>query len=202
MDVANSPQDPFTACLSNPDLLEEILQYVAPVSDSESHTAGVKDAGQTLLSIALTTRQFYETSMHYLWRRLDNVLPLLRLLPTFKLQGGDYDLGGPIEPEKWALFDRRAATVRVISYRRHLFLRGGIYMRLAQHSSPLFPHLAFFKFHYAGYLPKVPKTWEIMPFISPSLEAVEWEGNAPETRLSPTCDTCRATDAPQNCQTI
>ncbi|KAJ6599387.1 hypothetical protein B0H10DRAFT_2441300 [Mycena sp. CBHHK59/15] len=68
--------------------------------------------------------------MHILWRHIDNLIPLLRLLPTFTFAR-----------TVCAHFDRRAACVREIHYRPAPPLVPAVRTRLVRHRSPLLPNL-------------------------------------------------------------
>ncbi|KAJ7114353.1 hypothetical protein C8R44DRAFT_881199 [Mycena epipterygia] len=128
----------------NLDLLEEILRHVA-LADAAGPLA-VKRTRRSLLRIALTSRAFSEPALHFLWRKLDNLLPLLKLLPTLKLQEGVrvYSLEGPLAPEDWTAFDRRAANVKEILYDSNIALDRGTIIRLSEHRHPLLPNLSLF----------------------------------------------------------
>jgi hypothetical protein len=75
-------------CLRNSDLLDQIFRFVPP--SSESGEADMNAARKTLYSAALISRTFSYSTLKVLWHRLDNLLPLLRLLSTFKRSGSFY----------------------------------------------------------------------------------------------------------------
>jgi hypothetical protein len=63
-----------------PELLEEIFSYFGVNSNCPDET-GPK--GQ-LFSISLTCKRFLEPGLNVLWRHIDALLPLLKILPTFQ----------------------------------------------------------------------------------------------------------------------
>lgn len=70
-------QDPaHLSALDNPTILGQIFEHLHPNS--------------TLLDAALTCRTFRDPALNVLWRSLDTLLPLLKLLPSFKLVNGVY----------------------------------------------------------------------------------------------------------------
>ncbi|KAJ6598556.1 hypothetical protein B0H10DRAFT_2196717 [Mycena sp. CBHHK59/15] len=158
MDSARPP--PACAeCLFNPDLLAEILAHLTSDADTPF-------ARRALLNTALSTQAFYEPAMRILWRHIDGLIPLLRLLPTFTFAHTDL---GPVEPEHWAHFDRRAACVREIHYHPAPPLARAVRTRLARHRSPLLPNLV--RVRCTAHTP-VPA--ELALLVSLTLADVEW----------------------------
>ncbi|KAJ7938726.1 hypothetical protein B0H13DRAFT_2301361 [Mycena leptocephala] len=140
--VMNPP--PATACeqcLRNSDLLDKIMDHVASPQDP-SHLAAKR---KCLWSAALTCKAFLPSATRSLWRRLDNLLPLLQLLPSFTARGGIYGLIGPIQPHEWTAFDDHAARVREIVYediKHPIHIDPSVYVRLAMRRSQLLPNLS------------------------------------------------------------
>ncbi|KAJ7087151.1 hypothetical protein C8R44DRAFT_991420 [Mycena epipterygia] len=149
---------PCHECLFNIDLLEEILQHLVLVSLSTSRSDGgdaldLAIARESLLSVALTSTMFSQSAIHYLWRRLPNLIPLLKLLPTFELKpaagAGDghmiYELDPPA-PQDWVLFDKRATSVKeIVCITYAIPLSASTYLHLSRHRTPLLPNLSCFQ---------------------------------------------------------
>jgi hypothetical protein len=91
------PTTPQEQCLQNSDLLHQILlQFITSVAGQQSgpQTRSVlwhnlpwsfHDGRNTLHSAALTSRAFYHSAIPLLWWRIDNLYPLLCLLPSFTM---------------------------------------------------------------------------------------------------------------------
>jgi len=83
---SSSAQPPFH---SNPDILEEICEYLA-IEDDFTHSVDVSLSRRDLLSVALTCKAFVEPALNRLWRSLDSLFPLLKILPAFVQSDGTY----------------------------------------------------------------------------------------------------------------
>ncbi|KAJ7624102.1 hypothetical protein DFH06DRAFT_756897 [Mycena polygramma] len=133
---------PLDQCLLNSDLLEEIMGHVSSVQDQED----LKAARRSLFSMARTCTAFSPSAVKFLWRRLDNLSPLLHLLPCFRNIGHTYALFGAIEPHQWLSFDRHASFVQEIIYKGHserpIIIDPSVYVRLAMRGSTVLPNLA------------------------------------------------------------
>ncbi|KAF7371673.1 hypothetical protein MVEN_00023400 [Mycena venus] len=128
-------------CLRNQDLLQEILSRFG--AGNSTHLTSTRRA---LYSAALTSKLFSECAVKLLWRRLSHILPLLRLLPTFKLEGEVYILPGLATEEQWSVVHRYAAYVRDIEFSgdsvgNRASLDPSVYVLLAMRGRPLFPNL-------------------------------------------------------------
>ncbi|KAJ7501232.1 hypothetical protein B0H11DRAFT_756704 [Mycena galericulata] len=131
-------------CLRNSDIVEEILDHITSASDS----IDLATTRRTLFSVALTCKGFSPSAVKFLWRRLDNMRPLLRLLPSFRERDGVFGLFGSMEWHEWGAFDRHAAFVQEIVYesiRDWNQIDGSVYVRLALRRSPILPNLVRFK---------------------------------------------------------
>lgn len=74
---------------SNPDILDEICEYLHDEQDNNS-TEAARTSKQNLLWVALTCKAFLEPALDRLWRSLDSLFPLLRILPSFTQSDGTY----------------------------------------------------------------------------------------------------------------
>ncbi|KAJ7026421.1 hypothetical protein C8F04DRAFT_1125398 [Mycena alexandri] len=159
-------------CLRNQDLLAEIL------SSGARNSTDLASTRRTLYSAALTSKLFSECAVKLLWRRLSNILPLLRLLPTFRLEGEVYILPGLVTEEEWAVVHRYAAYVRDIGFTPHsrgdslgdrASLDPSVYVLLAMRGRPLFPNLRRLVLPTKGYIA------EMMLCLSSSIKSLTLE---------------------------
>ncbi|KAJ7861041.1 hypothetical protein B0H13DRAFT_1116174 [Mycena leptocephala] len=199
---SQSATTPREQCLQNSDLLDQILLLFLPSLGSQQtrsvqwHKWGIRDTRNTLHSTALTSRAFYHSAIPLLWRRLDNLVPLLRLLPSFKMYypeqpggfqthypgqrarvNGFYYLPGIIEDTDWLVFDRHANYVREIIHIKST-VSPTVYTRLAMRKSILLPNLSLFKY---GEYAVDDHTIDLILYVSPSLVSVSLPALAPAT---------------------
>ncbi|KAF8179869.1 hypothetical protein BJ912DRAFT_982041 [Pholiota molesta] len=160
---------------SNPDILDEICEYLSYDCDADSDDISL--SRRTLLRLALTSKAFLEPALDRLWRALDSLFPLLKILPAFGQSDGTYVLRGTISPDDWARFEWYARRIRKFSYTRDpdsLDIAMHVYFRLAQlRSTPILPSIRHLH---------CPSTSQndflisgICLFLSPSLQTLEFE---------------------------
>ncbi|KAJ7483254.1 hypothetical protein FB451DRAFT_1438915 [Mycena latifolia] len=173
MSILPDPSSPSVAvdareqCLRNSDLLEEILDHLSSASDRQE----LETQRQTLLWIASTCKDFSPSAIKFLWRRLDNLLPLLRLLPSFTERDGIYCLFGAMTPIEWMSFDRHAKHVKEIVYDDipdAIHIEPSVYLRLGLRYSPILPNLGRFSPLHALELSSVGAM--LTPIPGPSME--------------------------------
>lgn len=68
---------------SNPDILDEICEYLHDEQDGLT-------SKQNLLWAGLTCKAFLEPALDRLWSSLDSLFPLLKILPSFVQSDGTY----------------------------------------------------------------------------------------------------------------
>jgi len=83
--LAKPPRLPFH---SNPDILDEVCEYLA--YDYDSVPEDIFTCKRNLLRLALTCKAFLEPALDRLWRSLDCLFPLLKILPAFVQSDGTY----------------------------------------------------------------------------------------------------------------
>ncbi|KAJ7886921.1 hypothetical protein B0H13DRAFT_2043552 [Mycena leptocephala] len=200
------PTTPQEQCLQNSDLLPQILlQFITSVAGRQSgpqtrsvpwHNVpwSIHDSRNALHSAALTSRAFYHSAIPLLWRRIDNLFPLLSLLPSFTVyhpewrggirnrylgqSAGDfYYLPGIIDDADWAVFDRHANYVKEIVHRTQA-ISPTVYTRLAMHKSILLPNLSLLEY---GEITMENHTADLILYVSPSLVSVSLPASAPAT---------------------
>ncbi|KAI0712815.1 hypothetical protein C8T65DRAFT_717938 [Cerioporus squamosus] len=147
--------------LTHIDVLCHLLMY--PVYEAEdeetdfAHRLELEaDNRIMLLRCALACKQFRDPALDALWWRLDNLVPLLRLLPCFvptKVQRKGaaqrskddtlYILKGEPSRDDWTRFQRYARRVRVLNYPQQAAVKPHIVAQLAKWNdgAPLLPGL-------------------------------------------------------------
>ncbi|KAH9474473.1 hypothetical protein JR316_0012932 [Psilocybe cubensis] len=146
----------------NRDIIDEIFSYLSvdqymtpktfditsfnqflPEDDQDIHNR--KQNRRKLCSLAVMCKSFMVPALDQLWRSLDSLFPLLKLLPAFKMTDGTWVLRGKVTEQEWARFNWYAQRVRRFTYNRdppELDIALHTYFRLAQlHPEPLFPNL-------------------------------------------------------------
>ncbi|KAI1788316.1 hypothetical protein LXA43DRAFT_1025836 [Ganoderma leucocontextum] len=107
-------QAPILLC---PDILLEILNHLQPgrrtPQDKKITRKRRLVCRQALLASALTCRTLSDLALDVLWRALDDIQPLLRLLPGHKRT---FVLKPHIMPETWIKFQSYATRVREIGH--------------------------------------------------------------------------------------
>ena len=215
-----NPQLPFH---SNPDILDEICEYLHDEQDTQLDAEAARVSRRNLLWVALTCKAFLEPALDRLWRSLDSLFPLLRILPSFTQSDETYVsffflasyppdeplslfifyrkvLRGNVTAEDWARFDWYARRIRKFCYTRdpdHLDIAMHVYFRIAQlRSTPLLPSLRHLH---------CPSTSQndflisgICLFLSPSLQTLQLENiSNVEDKLCGTVLHTLATDGAQ-----
>ncbi|KAJ7152492.1 hypothetical protein C8R46DRAFT_962184 [Mycena filopes] len=158
-------------CLRNADLLEEILDHLPSGGDREDLQAHRR----SLLWIALTCKDFSPSAVKFLWRRLDNLLPLLRLLPAFAMRDGIYRLTRAMQPHQWECFDRHAALVQEIIHEdvlNTIHIDPSVYMVLIVHTSIVLPKLRGLALGPAAR----PSASEVLIYVQSPLQTVALNG--------------------------
>ncbi|KAM5544999.1 hypothetical protein V8D89_001110 [Ganoderma adspersum] len=88
------------------DAFQEILSHLRPseyfVFDDDEEVAARFFLRRTLLSLAVSCRAFLVLALDMLWHTLDNIHPLLKLLPNYQRRYSTYHLTGDIPPEAWS----------------------------------------------------------------------------------------------------
>ncbi|KAF8816030.1 hypothetical protein BYT27DRAFT_7077944 [Phlegmacium glaucopus] len=162
---------------SNPDILDEICEYLHDGQDTELDSEAARTSRRNLLCVALTCKAFLEPALDRRWRSLDSLFPLLRILPSFTQSDGTYVLRGNVADEDWERFDYYARRLRKFCYTRdpeNLDIAMHVYFRLAQlRPTPLLrslrhlhcPFMSQSDFLISG----------ICLFLSPSLQSLQLE---------------------------
>ncbi|KAF6758037.1 hypothetical protein DFP72DRAFT_889748 [Ephemerocybe angulata] len=174
---SNLSQNNASRFHSNPDILGEICEYLSPNDDLELEPEDSLIASrQNLAWLALTCRAFLEPALDRLWRSLDTLYPLFKILPAFVRTDGTHVLRGSITPEEWERFDWYARRVKKFCYTRdpdNLDIAMHVYFRIAQlRSTPLLSALRHL------YCPDISQTDFLISgvclFLSPSLQTLEF----------------------------
>ncbi|KAJ7740972.1 hypothetical protein B0H14DRAFT_3897928 [Mycena olivaceomarginata] len=134
---------PRDQCFQSAALFGKILEHIDCGPDRQS----LRAQRQSLLWIALTSKALSPTATRYLWRRLDNLMPLLHLLPTFTKKNNKYGLIGGSHPYEWRSFDHHAAYVKEVVYEDipdNIHIDPAVYLRLFLRNASILPNLERF----------------------------------------------------------
>ncbi|KAJ7159530.1 hypothetical protein C8R46DRAFT_1286770 [Mycena filopes] len=139
-------------CLRNADLLQEILEYLSP-----------------------TCKDFAPSAVKVLWRRLDNILPLLRLLPAFAMGDGMYHLIRAMQPHEWECFERHAALVKEIISAPDTCpsIASAAYVGLALHNSRILPNMERFTWERTTLGVSPPDLRELLLYMQSPLQRID-----------------------------
>ncbi|KAJ7159538.1 hypothetical protein C8R46DRAFT_1354245 [Mycena filopes] len=158
-------------CLRNADILEEILDHLPSGGDREDLQAHRR----SLLWIALTCKDFSPSAVKFLWRRLDNLLPLLRLLPAFAITDGTYRVTRGLQTPEWECFNRHAALVQEIIHEdipNTIQIDPSVYLHLAFRNSVVLPNFRSLALRPAAR----PSASEVLIYVHSPLQTIELEG--------------------------
>ncbi|KAJ7845769.1 hypothetical protein B0H13DRAFT_2094861 [Mycena leptocephala] len=115
-----APRQSTSQSIPPPEILEVIFRDLAHSILSGSGTASLMELHAVrawLRAAALTCKDFCPVALDVLWQNLDNLTPLLKLLPSFKELNGAHILSGAISSSDWVRFDCYAHRVRRVTYR-------------------------------------------------------------------------------------
>ncbi|KAI1785850.1 hypothetical protein LXA43DRAFT_100386 [Ganoderma leucocontextum] len=129
------------------DAFHEILSHLRPseyfVFDDDEEIVARSALRGTLLSLAVSCHAFSDSSMNMLWYSLDNIHPLLKLLPNYHRCDSTYYLMGDMSPEAWSRLQAYAARVRGITYSRKAGIDPSVWRTIFEQcqGTPLLPNL-------------------------------------------------------------
>ncbi|KAI1784515.1 hypothetical protein LXA43DRAFT_146924 [Ganoderma leucocontextum] len=113
---------PFLALAGWHDTFHEILNHLEPTDtddnddyDGKIFVAARRAFRRTLLSLALSCHALLDPSLDKLWNNLDDIHPLLKLLPNYQRRNSIHHLTGEITPEAWSRLQTYARRVRGIT---------------------------------------------------------------------------------------
>lgn len=165
---------------SNPDILADICEYLA--SDDEwvdtTPPAELVTSRHHLAALARTCKAYLEPALDRLWRSLDTLYPLFRILPAFVITSSTHVIRGKITANDWARFDYYARRVKRFCYTRdptYLDIAMHVYFRVAQLRSSSSPLLSCLRYLYC---PDISQNDFLISgvclFLSPSLQSLEF----------------------------
>ncbi|KAJ7649483.1 hypothetical protein DFH06DRAFT_1300136 [Mycena polygramma] len=157
-------------CLRNSDLIGEILGHIRSES-SGSDRDNLKAERRSLLSIASTCKAMSPSAIRFLWRRLDNLMPLLQLLPAFGARNGISGLFGAMQPRQWEAFDRHAVYVQEIVHGHEVAVEidPSVYVQLVLHKAPTLPNVR----RLVCATSAQPSASEMLVYMQSPLQAIE-----------------------------
>ncbi|KAM5544941.1 hypothetical protein V8D89_001052 [Ganoderma adspersum] len=119
--LSHSRRAPIVFC---PDILVEIFNYLQPGRRSpEDYTLTSRNrrvCQQALLACSLTCRTLSGLALDLLWRVMDDIQPLLRLLHGDRRKRSMIVLKSPITPEAWTNLQSYAIRIREIGHSSRL----------------------------------------------------------------------------------
>ncbi|KAH9829589.1 uncharacterized protein C8Q71DRAFT_843686 [Rhodofomes roseus] len=139
--------------LEIPHLLEQILGQFAPQWTDEPELIVMRrrdgrkarDERRTLTELACVSKGFMGPALDILWRNLDDLAALLRILPSFQLSGSWYTITEDITPKQWSRFQEYARRVRGLRWIHFIAstMMDIVWVILERHSAdqPLLPRL-------------------------------------------------------------
>ncbi|KAI1788335.1 hypothetical protein LXA43DRAFT_646381 [Ganoderma leucocontextum] len=161
------------------DILAMIFDHLAPgridLHDPDRDMELLRQrCRNTLAASALAGSIISHHALNVLWRELDNVHPLLKVLPNYKRVDSRFALCGAILPEHWTRFQLYADRVRVIlGGPRQLedAIEPSVWLFLAARckGSPLMPRLR----ELFAYNIPIPEISTLVLLISPTLRVVD-----------------------------
>ncbi|KAI1788326.1 hypothetical protein LXA43DRAFT_1183975 [Ganoderma leucocontextum] len=161
------------------DILATIFDHLMLARDdvdgySSSRETERQTCRNALASSALACSIISHHALNVLWRELDNVSPLLKVLPNYKRVGSQFTLCGAILPEHWTRFQLYADRVLVLlgrSEKREDAIRPSVWLFLAAKckGSPLMPRLRELFDHDVS----IPDVSILVLLISPTLRVVD-----------------------------
>ncbi|KAF7373870.1 hypothetical protein MSAN_00599200 [Mycena sanguinolenta] len=151
------------ACLFNLDLFEKVLSYIFVGGTLHVDFYDRTQSKQSLFRIALSCRAWSEPALKVLWRRLDNPLPLIKLLRKVKEANGQWCIDGHLSARDWERFDKYSVHVRELLCSPAMpDLDNDLLAVLADHRRPILPNLVM------TYCPREPSQisvpWEMLLF--------------------------------------
>ncbi|KAM5544956.1 hypothetical protein V8D89_001067, partial [Ganoderma adspersum] len=105
---------PLESALGCHDILATIFDHLSPGREYKVKDDLRDSCRKALASSAVTCTTLSHHALNALWRELDSVHPLLKILPSFKRVDHQYRLCGAILPEHWSRFQLYAVRVRTI----------------------------------------------------------------------------------------
>ncbi|TFK20335.1 hypothetical protein FA15DRAFT_697001 [Coprinopsis marcescibilis] len=96
-----APKDeevPQQLVFRNQDILRIILDFISEEEDCRP---------SRLMGLALVSQAFKESSLDYLWRKLDSHVPIVKLLPDLVQQGNRFDFSGTLSLSRLSVYASR-----------------------------------------------------------------------------------------------
>ncbi|PIL33808.1 hypothetical protein GSI_04433 [Ganoderma sinense ZZ0214-1] len=150
MSAMSTPQSGKARVLSCPAVLTEIFNHLEPgrCTPKERRTTSTIEhlsaCRRALLMSALTCRTLSDIALDVLWQVLNDIRPLLRLLPTYERPLPVIVLRSQIMPVTWARFQSYAARVREVGYSpkiKQVHPSVWTFLAVKYEGSPLLPRL-------------------------------------------------------------
>ncbi|KAH0588343.1 hypothetical protein H2248_004203 [Termitomyces sp. 'cryptogamus'] len=103
---------PFGTASLNYDVVANVFKMIEHIPPS-------RESKQVLFRAALTCKAFQDPALDALWRSMDTIVPLLRLLPTIQQVDGIYTIYGDIDDQDMMRFNLYARRIRTLTLDRN-----------------------------------------------------------------------------------
>ncbi|KDQ57781.1 hypothetical protein JAAARDRAFT_58363 [Jaapia argillacea MUCL 33604] len=148
------------------------------------HLMSTQKGKQALARLARCCRRFMDPTLDVLWSRLEDMRPLLDLIPALRVVIRSNEYGeeidnylflGSLDEEEWYRFDFYGKRVRSLSYHHEGRVDCRIYSQLAEYRlTPMLPNLQHLHWQHDIVVDILDAAFvaEITPFLTPSLKTV------------------------------
>ncbi|CAL1695410.1 unnamed protein product [Somion occarium] len=156
------------------EILLQVFSYLRPPNNrwnDRYYVGKIRSARKTLASMARTCKLFSEPALNLLWERQNSILPLLKVLPTFRRNENDaYSIVSPISPEDWERFQSYARRIHIFIYSSSKSIHSSVFACLAQArgDAPLLPSLRHIVWTRSSTFGD-----EMVLFVAPSLKIAD-----------------------------
>ncbi|KAF8079351.1 hypothetical protein FPV67DRAFT_1776357 [Lyophyllum atratum] len=172
----DSRPSPVPITSMNFDTLTKICEFLDAGTDGSQ--VDIKMSKNHLLCTALVCKTFLDPALDSLWRSMDSIVPLLRLLPTLEVIDDVYLLRGKVEDEDMSRFRSYAQRIRIYSLDTRIQPAIAPFT-LTQFTLPLLPALRHLRC--SSYRPLL--TSSVPLLLSPTLERFELMNATPDNRI-------------------
>ncbi|KAJ3507672.1 hypothetical protein NLJ89_g6172 [Agrocybe chaxingu] len=168
-----SAQSGSSQVLANQDILSLIFNQflVEPLIEKQQNEAErtkYREGKKHLLWAALVSRAFAGPALNSVWRRMETLLPLFKILPNFDLFSDIYTFKGPVSDEAIDRFNQYALRIQILDFceelqRPAIASHTLLYLSRIDLPSPLLPALHSISIHASN-----PELTNALLFIRPT----------------------------------
>ncbi|KAK7442055.1 hypothetical protein VKT23_016330 [Stygiomarasmius scandens] len=163
-----------------PEILAQVFEHLSPDSNSPEFFRAKPPWKKDLISCALSCKMFAPSALSLVWRRMDTIFPLFKLLPGFQLVDSHYVLTDLLTEADLVRFDYYAPFIKEYHHFRQRLefldpsdeilsrFSSSVYSRITRLRPVLLPSLTTFDCDAGGFDERM----EIDAFVSPSLKNI------------------------------